>query len=194
MGLWAGSTGESLTALWRLMPRTPQRAVPCRVQQPSNQVFSWSVQLSDEWAAVLQGEISSRLLVSVCLTLSPLFQTPLEVSPRFVFFVLHTSTRRGGGEGAGTQVCSLKNRQAYPPAAPPPSLNDVVSSMDCLACATSCLRSVFAYGQTSTGKTHTMQGTEDQPGVIPLAIEECFSYVSTSNDDRYIRMYIHACV
>lgn len=45
-------------------------------------------------------------------------------------------------------------------------------------------RSVFAYGQTSTGKTHTMQGTEDHPGVIPLAIEECFSYVSTSNDDR----------
>ena len=45
-------------------------------------------------------------------------------------------------------------------------------------------RSVFAYGQTSTGKTHTMQGTEEQPGVIPLAIEECFSYVSTSNDDR----------
>lgn len=44
--------------------------------------------------------------------------------------------------------------------------------------------SVFAYGQTSTGKTHTMQGTEEQPGVIPLAIEECFSYVSTSNDDR----------
>ncbi|CAM9767479.1 unnamed protein product, partial [Hapterophycus canaliculatus] len=43
---------------------------------------------------------------------------------------------------------------------------------------------VFAYGQTSTGKTHTMQGTEEQPGIIPLAIEECFSYVSTSNDDR----------
>lgn len=46
--------------------------------------------------------------------------------------------------------------------------------------------SVFAYGQTSTGKTHTMQGTEEQPGVIPLAIEECFSYISASNDDRYI--------
>lgn len=48
------------------------------------------------------------------------------------------------------------------------------------------VRSVFAYGQTSTGKTHTMQGTEEQPGVIPLAIEECFSYVSTSNDDRWV--------
>lgn len=62
------------------------------------------------------------------------------------------------------------------------------------SCVTSCTifvyvrtgRSVFAYGQTSTGKTHTMQGTEEQPGVIPLAIEECFSYVSTSNDDRYV--------
>lgn len=54
-------------------------------------------------------------------------------------------------------------------------------------CVFGCRRhsSVFAYGQTSTGKTHTMQGTEDQPGVIPLAIEECFSYVSTSNDDRF---------
>lgn len=31
-----------------------------------------------------------------------------------------------------------------------------------------------------------MQGTEEQPGVIPLAIEECFSYVSTSNDDRLV--------
>lgn len=53
------------------------------------------------------------------------------------------------------------------------------------------LRSVFAYGQTSTGKTHTMQGTEEQPGVIPLAIEECFSYVSTSNDDRCACMHHH---
>lgn len=39
-----------------------------------------------------------------------------------------------------------------------------------------------------------MQGTEDQPGVIPLAIEECFSYVSSSNDDRYdghAMIYVH---
>ena len=28
---------------------------------------------------------------------------------------------------------------------------------------------VFAYGQTASGKTHTMQGTAAEPGIIPLA-------------------------
>ena len=29
---------------------------------------------------------------------------------------------------------------------------------------------VVAYGPTATGKTHTMQGTPADPGVIPLAV------------------------
>lgn len=29
---------------------------------------------------------------------------------------------------------------------------------------------VFAYGQTSSGKTFTMRGIEKQPGLIPLSI------------------------
>jgi centromeric protein E len=37
--------------------------------------------------------------------------------------------------------------------------------------------SVFTYGQTSTGKTYTMQGTSSDPGIIPLAVYECFNYV-----------------
>ncbi|KZF26874.1 kinesin-domain-containing protein [Xylona heveae TC161] len=36
---------------------------------------------------------------------------------------------------------------------------------------------VFAYGMTGTGKTFTMQGTDPQPGVIPLAIRDIFSYI-----------------
>ena len=36
---------------------------------------------------------------------------------------------------------------------------------------------MFAYGQTSSGKTHTMMGTNDNPGVIPLAVQDIFSYV-----------------
>lgn len=36
---------------------------------------------------------------------------------------------------------------------------------------------VFAYGQTSSGKTFTMTGTEYQPGVIPMAIQEIFDYM-----------------
>ena len=34
---------------------------------------------------------------------------------------------------------------------------------------------VFAYGQTSSGKTHTMFGNEADYGIIPLSIEQIFS-------------------
>ena len=30
---------------------------------------------------------------------------------------------------------------------------------------------VFAYGQTSSGKTHTMLGTPAEPGIVPLAVQ-----------------------
>ncbi|KAH9050274.1 P-loop containing nucleoside triphosphate hydrolase protein [Lactarius hengduanensis] len=41
----------------------------------------------------------------------------------------------------------------------------------------------FAYGVTSSGKTHTMQGTRSQPGVIPRAVEALFEYRQTCKDD-----------
>ncbi|KAI9490954.1 P-loop containing nucleoside triphosphate hydrolase protein [Zychaea mexicana] len=36
---------------------------------------------------------------------------------------------------------------------------------------------VFAYGQTASGKTYTMMGTQEQPGVIPRSINELFTYI-----------------
>jgi hypothetical protein len=36
---------------------------------------------------------------------------------------------------------------------------------------------IFAYGVTSSGKTHTMQGTAEEPGVIPRVVKagaRCF--------------------
>jgi centromeric protein E len=41
--------------------------------------------------------------------------------------------------------------------------------------------SVFAYGQTSTGKTFTMNGSEKNPGIIPLTIEEIFKLLGEDN-------------
>ncbi|SCV68035.1 BQ2448_156 [Microbotryum intermedium] len=43
---------------------------------------------------------------------------------------------------------------------------------------------VFAYGQTASGKTHTMMGTEAEPGIIPLAIDELFTFIHRQNDSR----------
>lgn len=36
---------------------------------------------------------------------------------------------------------------------------------------------VLAYGQSSTGKTHTMMGCPDDQGVIPKLCERVFSYL-----------------
>ena len=44
--------------------------------------------------------------------------------------------------------------------------------------------SVLAYGQTSTGKTFTMSGTKDEPGLIPLCIKDCFRYVTEVQESR----------
>ena len=36
---------------------------------------------------------------------------------------------------------------------------------------------VFAYGQTGTGKTHTMHGDLDNPGIVPRAVGDLFSSI-----------------
>ncbi|KAJ3129246.1 hypothetical protein HK100_008743 [Physocladia obscura] len=43
---------------------------------------------------------------------------------------------------------------------------------------------VFAYGQTASGKTYSMMGIDDQPGIIPQAIDDVFSYIREQSDDR----------
>lgn len=44
--------------------------------------------------------------------------------------------------------------------------------------------SVFAYGATGCGKTHTISGTLDQKGLIVLAMEDLFSRIETLRDTR----------
>jgi chromosome segregation ATPase len=44
---------------------------------------------------------------------------------------------------------------------------------------------IFAYGQTSSGKTHTMMGNETELGVIPLAIHEIFEHIDQSEETQF---------
>mmetsp|Transcript_4990 Transcript_4990/g.15894 ORF Transcript_4990/g.15894 Transcript_4990/m.15894 type:complete len:803 (+) Transcript_4990:124-2532(+) len=46
--------------------------------------------------------------------------------------------------------------------------------------------SAFAFGQTSTGKTYTMQGTSEFPGVIPRAVHDVFAYISRTSDREFL--------
>ncbi|NXE43969.1 KIF3C protein, partial [Ptilorrhoa leucosticta] len=48
---------------------------------------------------------------------------------------------------------------------------------------------VFAYGQTGTGKTYTMQGAWAEPekrGIIPSAFEHIFTHISRSQNQQYL--------
>lgn len=40
------------------------------------------------------------------------------------------------------------------------------------------LGTVFAYGQTSSGKTFTMNGSENDPGIIHRAVKDVFDMIS----------------
>ncbi|KAF9621799.1 hypothetical protein IFM89_028237 [Coptis chinensis] len=44
---------------------------------------------------------------------------------------------------------------------------------------------ILAYGQTGTGKTFTMEGTNKQPGIVPQVLEKLFSLAARDNSISY---------
>ncbi|CAM6061067.1 unnamed protein product [Sphagnum tenellum] len=45
---------------------------------------------------------------------------------------------------------------------------------------------VFAYGQTSSGKTYTMRGSPQEPGIIPLAVHEVFRNIQAVKTREFL--------
>ncbi|KAH9321253.1 hypothetical protein KI387_015892, partial [Taxus chinensis] len=45
---------------------------------------------------------------------------------------------------------------------------------------------VFAYGVTSSGKTHTMHGDQKSPGIIPLAVKDVFSIIQDTPGREFL--------
>ena len=45
---------------------------------------------------------------------------------------------------------------------------------------------MFAYGQTASGKTHTMSGDENSPGIIPHSLKEVFNYISETENREFL--------
>lgn len=43
--------------------------------------------------------------------------------------------------------------------------------------------SVFAYGQTGTGKTYTMHGVKDDPGIVSQAVSDIFNQITTAKSE-----------
>eukprot|EP00092_Neocalanus_flemingeri_P062902 GFUD01075979.1.p1 GENE.GFUD01075979.1~~GFUD01075979.1.p1 ORF type:complete len:148 (+),score=34.80 GFUD01075979.1:53-496(+) len=45
---------------------------------------------------------------------------------------------------------------------------------------------IFAYGQTSSGKTHTMHGSQEEIGLVGMAVEHLFYAVEMTPDRRFL--------
>lgn len=45
---------------------------------------------------------------------------------------------------------------------------------------------VFAYGQTASGKTFTLSGSENEPGIIPRAMRDVFNYIKQAPDREFL--------
>ncbi|EOA22783.1 hypothetical protein CARUB_v10003499mg [Capsella rubella] len=45
---------------------------------------------------------------------------------------------------------------------------------------------IFAYGVTSSGKTHTMHGDQRSPGIIPLAVKDAFSIIQETPKREFL--------
>ncbi|RCV08573.1 hypothetical protein SETIT_1G337400v2 [Setaria italica] len=45
---------------------------------------------------------------------------------------------------------------------------------------------IFAYGVTSSGKTHTMHGDQRSPGIIPLAVKDAFSIIQETLNREFL--------
>ncbi|CAG9772715.1 unnamed protein product [Ceutorhynchus assimilis] len=45
---------------------------------------------------------------------------------------------------------------------------------------------IFAYGQTSSGKTHTMLGSKKFPGIISFAVQDIFAFINQSCSTKFL--------
>jgi centromeric protein E len=56
-----------------------------------------------------------------------------------------------------------------------------------------CTGTIFAYGQTSSGKTYTMQGGANGEGIISRAVQDIFNYIQNVRECRCVWFSDCAC-
>lgn len=45
---------------------------------------------------------------------------------------------------------------------------------------------IFAYGQTAAGKTHTMQGSSSDPGILSQAVRDLYEAMEAAREDAFV--------
>jgi centromeric protein E len=76
--------------------------------------------------------------------------------------------------------------KVFGPQSTTPEVYDVAAKPVVKAAMEGVNGTVFAYGVTSSGKTHTMHGDQDFPGIIPLAIKDVFSIIQETTGREFL--------
>jgi centromeric protein E len=89
------------------------------------------------------------------------------------------STKEYHLDGVFRQVST---RQVYE-SSTKPLIQPVIDGFSC---------TIFAYGQTASGKTHTMRGTTEEPGIVVHAVKDLFESVKKSEKEHNREFCIRA--
>ena len=105
------------------------------------------------------------------------------------------SAEGGASGGASGEASEMDVKFAYDHVFPAYARNDAVyDTVGASIVKTSVLGglngTIFAYGVTSSGKTHTMMGDEETPGIVPHAVSDLFEHVSAGERSKIFNVSV----
>eukprot|EP01083_Nonionella_stella_P137928 419654_1 len=131
--------------------------------------------------SVAQNSTNTRICVAI--RLRPLSASEKKDDTQCVWNVQDTNTLNQTTKYASTShhfeyVCALNTGTTL-------DLYNAVSKRVVLSSCKGIHGTIIAYGQTSSGKTHTMLGTDHDPGIIRLSLSDIFHHITKDSQRKY---------
>lgn len=111
---------------------------------------------------------------------TPLLATPLDLSQISLSSLKERDIRRRYTDFLGSQTFNFDH--IFSPHDSSSSIYDQICKPIVQSVLSGYNGAVFMYGQTTSGKTYTMLGTPEFPGILPCAIRDIFQTVGSDSD------------
>ncbi|KAI3642734.1 hypothetical protein MP228_012289 [Amoeboaphelidium protococcarum] len=158
----------------------------------SSQVASPSIDQSGQSSSITISRTSKQENVIVGVRVRPLSSQELESRDQEIWEV------SAGMPGQCNMSQEFTERMKRPPGSTDYAFDMVFTGSDTLQIYDQAIgdivqsavdgynATVFCYGQTNSGKTFTMTGREQQPGLIPCAVEDIFAQISGNQEREFL--------
>ncbi|KAL9262037.1 Kinesin-like protein [Drosera capensis] len=101
------------------------------------------------------------------------------------FQIISRTAREGTGQEEMISALNFLHR-VFGPTTTTHHVYDVVAQQVVSGAMEGINGTIFAYGVTSSGKTHTMHGDQRSPGIIPLAVKDAFSIIQETPTREFL--------